>query len=274
MDVLPGYAFTPDSRAVVISYGGEIWRVPVEGGAAARIPFTVNAEVAVGPEVRFEYPVSDSTTFTVKQIRDAVPSPDGGRIAFTALDRLYVMDLPAGTPRRLTDQEVGEYHPTWSPDGASIAFVTWDDREGHITRVRATGGRPQRLTRASAYYQQTTWSSDGRRIVAIRAAARDLHESIDPFVFDGLGAEFVWVPAEGGEVTVIGPTDGRARPHFTRDPERIYTTASHRRGPASPAPWRSPRPAGTIPIRRPISASPGGSPSSPAGGRRRGRPTS
>ena len=32
MDVLPGYAFTPDSRAVVISYGGEIWRVPVDGG--------------------------------------------------------------------------------------------------------------------------------------------------------------------------------------------------------------------------------------------------
>ena len=30
LDVLPGYSFTPDSRAVVISYGGEIWRVPVD----------------------------------------------------------------------------------------------------------------------------------------------------------------------------------------------------------------------------------------------------
>ena len=74
MDVLPGYAFTPDSRAVVLSYGGEIWRVPVDGSPPAKIPFTVNAEVAIGPEVRFEYPVDTAPTFTVKQIRDAVPS--------------------------------------------------------------------------------------------------------------------------------------------------------------------------------------------------------
>ncbi|HET7038427.1 MAG TPA: amidohydrolase family protein, partial [Gemmatimonadales bacterium] len=223
MDVLPGYSFTPDSKAVVLSYGGEIWRVPVDGAAPAKVPFTVEAEVAVGPEVKFDYPVDDGPTFVVKQIRDAVPSPDGRRIAFSALDRVYVMDLPQGTPRRLTDQNTGEYQPVWSPDGSAIAFVTWDDNEGHIMRAPAAGGRVTRLTRASAYYQQLAWSPDGKRIVAIRAAARDLKDAIDPFVFDGLGAEFVWVPAEGGEVTVIGPTAGRTRPHFTGDPERIYS---------------------------------------------------
>ncbi len=222
MDVLPGYSFMPDSRALVISYGGEIWRVPVDGAAAAKIPFTVQAEVAVGPEVEFEYPIEDAPTFTVKQIRDAVPSPDGRRIAFTALDRLYVMDQPEGAPRRLTDQNTGEYHPAWSADGNAIAYVTWNDTTGHIMRVGATGGRPTQLTRASAYYQQPAWSPDGRRIVALRAAARDLKEAVDPFVFNGLGTELVWVPAAGGDVTVIGPTRGRGKPHFTTDPNRIY----------------------------------------------------
>ena len=178
----------------------------------------------MGPEVKFEYPIEDTPTFTAKQIRDARPSPDGTRLAFTALDRLYVMDLPDGTPERLTNEDVGEYHPTWSPDGASIAYVTWDDDDGHIKSVRSTGGSPRQLTTASAYYQQTAWSADGERIVAIRSDARNLQESIDPFVFSGLGPEFVWVPANGGETTVIGPTGGRGGPHFTQsDPDRIYS---------------------------------------------------
>jgi Tol biopolymer transport system component len=222
MDVYPGYSWTPAGDAVVLTYGGGIWRVPVDGSDPTEIPFSVEAEVAVGPEVTFEYPIEDTPTFAVKQIRDPAPSPDGSRMVFTALDRLYVMELPDGTPRRLTDQEVGEYHPTWSPDGRSIAYVTWDDRDGHIMRVPASGGTPRQLTRVSAYYQQAAWAPNGR-IVAVRAAARDLRESIDPFVGSGLGAEFVWIPETGGDVTIIGPTGGRARPHFTRDGDRIYT---------------------------------------------------
>ena len=224
MDVLPGYSFTPDSKAIVISYGGEIWRVPVDGTAATKIPLTIDAEVAVGPEVKFAYPVSDSLSFTVKQIRDPVPSPDGKRVAFTALDRLYVADLPGGVPRRITNSESGEYSPTWSPDGLSLAYVAWNDSIGHIMKVRAAGGAPPvRLTRVSAYYQQLAWAPDGKRIVAVRASDRDLREAIDPFVGDGLAAEFVWVPAEGGDVTVIGPTNGRAKPHFTTDTGRIFS---------------------------------------------------
>jgi Tol biopolymer transport system component/imidazolonepropionase-like amidohydrolase len=226
MDVLPGYSFTPDSRSVVITYGGGLWRVPIDGTKATRIPFTANADVALGAPLQFKYPIADSAAFTVKQIRDPVVSPDGSKIAFSALDRLYVADLPNGTPRRVTSAEVGEFQPTWSPDGASIAYVTWDDAtgEGYLMRARATGGQtPTRLTAQSAYYQTPAWSPDGRRILAMRASARDLREAIDPFVFDGLGAEFVWTPAAGGAVTVVGPVAGRWKPHFVAsDTSRIY----------------------------------------------------
>ncbi len=223
MDVLPGYSFTPDSRSVVLSFGGEIWSVAVDGSGQRKIPFTANAEVAVGPAVDFQYPIEDTPMFSASQIRDGVASPDGTKYAFTALDRLYVMDLPNGAPSRVTGESEGEYYPIWSPDGREIAYVTWDDSEGHIKKVRSSGGNPRQLTTVSAFYQQLAWSPDGDRIVAMRADVRNLHESVNPFIGTGLGSEFVWVPSQGGAVTVIGPTGGRARPHFTADPDRIYT---------------------------------------------------
>ncbi|WP_419941102.1 amidohydrolase family protein [Candidatus Palauibacter sp.] len=238
MDVLPGYAFTPDSDALVISYGGRIWGVPVDGSDPAEIPFTVEAEVAVGPEVDFEYPIEDTPTFVVKQIRDGKPSPDGTRVAFTALDRLYVADLPDGTPRRLTQDEVGEFHPVWSPDGRDVAYVTWDDDsgEGHIRRVSADGGASTNITPEPAYYQQIAWSPDGGRIVAIRSSRRNVQEAIDPFIGFGLDSEFVWVPAEGRDITAIGPTGGRRAPHFTSDPDRIYYYGTARADPVPGSP--------------------------------------
>jgi Tol biopolymer transport system component len=222
MDVYPGYAWMPDGESVVLTYGGGIWRVPVDGSEPTEIPFAVNARVAVGPEVSFEYPIEDTPTFTVNQIREPVVSPDGSRVVFSALDRLYIMDLPGGEPERLTNQEVGEFQPTWSPDGRSVAFVTWDDSEGHIMRVSANGGAPRQLTRTGAFYSQTSWAPNGR-IVAVRTDARNAREATGPFA-QQLGAEFVWVSEDGGELNLIGDTEGRSAPHFSSaHPERIFT---------------------------------------------------
>jgi Tol biopolymer transport system component/imidazolonepropionase-like amidohydrolase len=224
MDVLPGYAWTPDGSALVMSYGGGIWSVPVDGSEPTEIPFTVNAEVAIGPEVEFAYPIEDTPTFTVKQIRDARPSPDGSRLVFTALDRLWVTDLDGGEPHRLTDADEGEFMPAWSPDGARVAYVTWDDDTGagYVRSVPAGGGAVRTVSTTPGYYQQPAWSPDGARIVAMRSATRNLQEAVDPFIGNGIDAEFVWLPATGGAPTVIGPVAGRSLPHFTRDPDRIY----------------------------------------------------
>ena len=222
-DVLPGMAFTPDSRELVASYGGKIWRIPVDGSAPRGVPFTVDVELAVGPDVHFSYEVSDSPTFTAKQIRDAVPSPDGSRLVFTAMDRLWVMDYPDGNPRRLTSMEIGEHQPTFSPDGRWVAYVTWSVDGGQIYRVRSNGSaRPQQLTTAPSLYRQVAWSPDGARIVAIRSSAEDFLEEANGPRAGGPGSELIWLPANGGAITSIGPTEGRGAPHFTDDPNRIY----------------------------------------------------
>ncbi len=222
-DALPGMSFTPDSRELVASYGGKLWRIPVDGSAPIEIPFEVNVDLDLGPQVEFDYPISDSATFVARQIRDAVPSPDGRRLAFTVLDRLYVVDYPEGTPRRLTSGETAEHQPTWSPDGRWIAYVTATSAEGgHIMKVRADGrGGPQQVSQAAALYQQPAWSPDGGRIVAIRGPARAFGEALARGVPGGT-QDLVWVPADGGPATVIRPAEGITAPHFTGDAFRIF----------------------------------------------------
>ena len=94
-DVYPKSAFTPDSKSIITSYDGRIWRVAVPSGEAVEIPFTAKVDQKLGPLVKFDYPVDDGK-LRVSQIRGARPSPDGTRVVFTALDRLWIADLPQG----------------------------------------------------------------------------------------------------------------------------------------------------------------------------------
>ena len=222
-DVYPGMDFTPDSREVVASYGGKIWRIPADGSAPVAVPFTVDEEVEAGPELSFDYPIEDTPRFTVRQIRDAVPSPDGTKLAFTALDELYVMDYPEGTPSRLGAAEgITQASPAWSPDGMWVAYVTWSPEGGHLFKARADGrSAPVQLTRQAAEYEQLTWANDGQRLVAVRNPARAFQEAVGPG-FGGAEADIVWVPAAGGDATVVAPAEGRQAPHFVRGSDRLY----------------------------------------------------
>ena len=226
LGVLPAMSFTPDSKELVTSWGGKLYRVPISGEAAIEIPMDVDVELAMGPRLKFEYPISDDKEMVVTQIRDGVPSPDGSQLAFTALNRLYVMNLPDGEPKRLSKMDMTEAQPAWSPDGKSIVFVTWSDNEGGSMYKVNTEGRPKpvKLTDASAIYGTPVYNNDGSKIVFTRGSAQNLKDANGPFT-PRAAEDLMWMSADGGSTNFIMKTRGRANPHFVKNSDRIYLSS-------------------------------------------------
>lgn len=223
LGVLPAMSFTPDSRYLIASYGGKFYKLPISGGDAINIPFRVMVDLELGPQLKFNYPISDDPKMTVTQIRDAQVSPDGSMVAFTALNRLYLMSFEDNKPRRVTNNDFTEAMPTWSPDGASIAFVTWHETEGgHIYKVNTKGrAKPVRLTTEPALYTEPAWSFTNNRIVFLRGNKQFFADSDGPFTFSSQ-EDLMWISANGGTTNFIEKAKGRSVPHFVKGSERIF----------------------------------------------------
>lgn len=221
MGVYPAMSFTPDSKHLLASYGGKIHKISIADNKAVNVPFAVDVELEFGPRVEFDYPISDEKEMIVTQIRDPQISPNGKQIAFTALNRLYVMDYPNGTPKRLTNATYTEAMPVWSPDGSQIAYVTWENKEGNIYKVSANGGQPTKLTRVGGTYMSLAWDAKTNRIAFISGSAQAYQNATGPSAF-GAAEQLAWISANGGDVNIIGAAENRGNPHFVKGDDRIY----------------------------------------------------
>ncbi len=222
LGVLPGMSFTPDSKNLITSYGGKIYSISLQTNTATEIPFSVDVKLEMGPRLKFDYPIEDTEEAFVTQIRDAKPSPDGTKLAFTALNRLYLMDLPNGSPERLTNNDFTEAQPAWSPDGKNLVFTTWKQGGGHLFKINVDGRpRPVQLTTAPGLYTNPAWSYKSNRIAFHRGAAQTYDDAIDPFSRRAQ-EDLVWIASTGGTINFIDKSKGRRMPHFTKVDDRIY----------------------------------------------------
>ena len=221
-DVLPGISFAPDSKSVVVYYGGKIWNVNILTKASQEIPFRVKSSIELGPELDFNYPISDSKEFTIVQIRDVEPSPDGKQIVFVALDEVYTMDMLRKRPaKKLVDLAETQAQPKWSPDGKWISFVTWTPDGGKLYKVAPNGSNLTQLNKEAGVFQNPVWSNDGSKIVLIKGEAEDFRNALQRTAFRGT-SDLIWIAANGSNNNFITYTNGRRNPHFIQGSERIY----------------------------------------------------
>jgi imidazolonepropionase-like amidohydrolase/Tol biopolymer transport system component len=214
--VYPSMAWTPDSKSLVFWAGGGIHRIDASSKQVTAIPFRVQSTRRVQEAVRVPIDVAPQS-FDVKMLRWTEVSPRGNQVVYQALGNLYIRDLPSGTPRRLTTQnDHHEYYPSWSRDGRSIVYTTWnDDALGTIRIAPASGGEGRVVTDKPGHYIEPAFSPDGARIVYRTTSDGFLRSAL----WAGTPGIYV-VPSAGGKSTLV--TKKGALPSFGASNDRVF----------------------------------------------------
>jgi Tol biopolymer transport system component len=170
----PEYSISADSKNVFIGFGGKIHKIELKSGKDEIIQFNATIKADMGPLNFNTFRVSHDS-LKVAYTRSANVNSAGTQLVFSALNRVYIIDLPNGKPRLLAHQLEAQFCPRFSPDGKWIAYVSWSDTVGgHIWRIPSIGGKPEQLTNTAARYQYLNWSLDGEHIVVVKGDLEDM----------------------------------------------------------------------------------------------------
>lgn len=219
-------SFAADSRSIVTSFDGKLWRIAIPSGERRQIPFSAQIKRRVAPGSRTELRLRDDSRIRIFQIEDPVLSPDEKLLAFSALNQIWIRDMRSGRLWRATLGDAGaENHPAWAPDGRGIVFAAFDavSRHGAVLQVDV-GTRPGKtrvVTPRNGFYSRPSYTPDGKALVAVRA------DVSDDVLFAGFKiADLVLQSLKGGEPRVlsrVAPGHGYVRPQvIPAEPDRVY----------------------------------------------------
>nr|WP_242922367.1 amidohydrolase family protein [Pontibacter liquoris] len=222
--VYPNYSWTPDDKSIVFWAGGKINKIDVANRKVTEIPFEATATHHIAQAVRHDFSKEGITPkqFEAKAIRHAVTSPDGKTLVFNAAGYLYKKELPNGKPERLTKGQDFEFYPSFSPDGKSLVYATWDDADLSAVMkldIRKKNAKPEKLTTEKGYYATPSFSPDSKYVVYVRERGNNhmgYTFSKDPGIY--------YMPAKGGKAVLV--TERGSSPEFNATSDRIFFTGS------------------------------------------------
>jgi TolB protein len=156
-------AWSPDSRDVVYSMAGSLWRQKLDSNEAKQL--------TDGPGYDYQPDWS----------------PDGRSIVYVSYQKdameLWLLDLASGKTEQLTEDGAVNVEPRWSPDGRRLVFVsTRYNKRFHIFRAEVNGGKLQNVARITGetkstlpryYYSEydmelsPVWTSDGQEVLFV-----------------------------------------------------------------------------------------------------------
>jgi TolB protein len=202
-------AWSPDSKEVVYSMAGTLWRQKIDSTEAQQI--TDGAGYDYQPDWL----------------------PDGKSVLYVSYQKdameLWLLNLASGKSQQLTNGGAVNVEPRWSPDGKQIVFVSTSyNKRFHVFRADLNDGKLENVVRLTGetksdlpryYYSQfdteisPVWTRDGKEILFVSNRGH-IH---------GTGGFWRMLAEPGAEAREIHyeETNWKARPDFSPDGSRL-----------------------------------------------------
>jgi Tol biopolymer transport system component len=147
-DAMKATSWSPDGTHIAFASDGQLFTVALDGSDLTQ----VTTEGGY-------YPEWSPDGSTLLYWNGSSTGEDGG----PADSEIFTIPVGGGTPTQLTDNDVSNIEPTWSPDGARIAY--WEG--GQLWTMRADGSHQRHIYSDEGGVWAPAWSPDGKRIAYI-----------------------------------------------------------------------------------------------------------